>query len=49
MGDQALMSITMILKKTFRDSNIIARIGGDEFVVLTLEIQKTKGNIFMNV
>ncbi|MGB9720059.1 MAG: sensor domain-containing diguanylate cyclase [bacterium] len=46
MGDQALIQTTRILKKTFRGSDIIARIGGDEFVVLTLEMQKTKGEVF---
>ncbi len=33
-GDQALINLANILKKTFRESDIIARIGGDEFVVL---------------
>jgi len=33
-GDQALIDFASILKKTFRESDIIARIGGDEFVVL---------------
>jgi diguanylate cyclase (GGDEF)-like protein len=33
-GDQALIDLAGILKKTFRESDIIARIGGDEFVVL---------------
>jgi two-component system cell cycle response regulator len=33
-GDQALIHLSKILKKTFRESDIIARIGGDEFVVL---------------
>jgi diguanylate cyclase (GGDEF)-like protein len=33
-GDQALIHLSQILKKTFRESDIIARIGGDEFVVL---------------
>ncbi|MEO0094822.1 MAG: diguanylate cyclase [candidate division WOR-3 bacterium] len=46
MGDQALIWTTRILKKTFRESDIIARMGGDEFVVLTLEIRKTKGEAF---
>ncbi|MGQ9702203.1 MAG: sensor domain-containing diguanylate cyclase [bacterium] len=46
MGDQALINTTKILKKTFRESDIIARIGGDEFVILTLEIQKTSGYAF---
>jgi diguanylate cyclase (GGDEF)-like protein len=33
-GDQALIGLADILKKTFRESDIIARIGGDEFAVL---------------
>jgi diguanylate cyclase (GGDEF)-like protein len=33
-GDQALKDFAKILKETFRESDIIARIGGDEFVVL---------------
>ena len=33
-GDQALIALASILRKTFRESDIIARIGGDEFVVL---------------
>jgi diguanylate cyclase (GGDEF)-like protein len=33
-GDQVLIDFAAILKKTFRESDIIARIGGDEFVVL---------------
>jgi len=35
-GDRALIETTNILKETFRESDIIARIGGDEFVVLAL-------------
>lgn len=33
-GDQALIELANILKKTFRESDMIARIGGDEFVTL---------------
>ena len=33
-GDQALIGLGSILRKTFRESDVIARIGGDEFVVL---------------
>jgi diguanylate cyclase (GGDEF)-like protein len=33
-GDRALKDLASILKKTFRKSDIIARIGGDEFAVL---------------
>jgi len=33
-GDQALIALAGILRRTFRESDVIARIGGDEFVVL---------------
>lgn len=36
-GDRALIDIAEIIKETFRESDIVARIGGDEFVILTAE------------
>ena len=36
-GDQALIDTAAILKDNFRESDIIARIGGDEFAVLLTE------------
>lgn len=48
IGDQALIQTTRILKRTFRGSDIIARIGGDEFVVLTLEIADAGARTFYN-
>jgi diguanylate cyclase (GGDEF)-like protein/PAS domain S-box-containing protein len=36
-GDLALIEIANALRETFRESDIIARIGGDEFVVLVIE------------
>lgn len=36
-GDKAILEIVSILKKTSRKSDILARIGGDEFVLLGLE------------
>ncbi len=36
-GDRALVDIASILKETFRLSDIIARIGGDEFAVLVID------------
>jgi diguanylate cyclase (GGDEF)-like protein len=36
-GDMALTHFTRILTDTFRDSDVIARMGGDEFVVLLID------------
>ncbi len=36
-GDKALMSMAELLRETFRDSDIIGRIGGDEFAILALD------------
>jgi diguanylate cyclase (GGDEF)-like protein/PAS domain S-box-containing protein len=37
-GDRALVDTAHILRETFRDSDIIARIGGDEFVVMVTDV-----------
>lgn len=36
-GDRALMEVASILRKTSRKSDVLARIGGDEFALLGLE------------
>jgi diguanylate cyclase (GGDEF)-like protein len=36
-GDNALIEVSKLLKKIFRESDIIARIGGDEFVIMVGE------------
>lgn len=36
-GDRALSAMAEVLRETFRRSDLIARIGGDEFAVLALE------------
>jgi diguanylate cyclase (GGDEF)-like protein len=41
VGDLALIDTSDILKKSFRVSDTIARIGGDEFVVMTMETPET--------
>jgi diguanylate cyclase (GGDEF)-like protein/PAS domain S-box-containing protein len=39
IGDLALKETANILKETFRKSDIIARIGGDEFAILATELE----------
>ncbi len=36
-GDSLLVELTRIIKEVFRDSDIMARIGGDEFVVVPID------------
>jgi diguanylate cyclase (GGDEF)-like protein/PAS domain S-box-containing protein len=36
-GDRALIEVARVFRETFRQSDIMARIGGDEFVVLAIE------------
>ena len=40
-GDRALVDVAALLTDSFRKSDIIARVGGDEFVVLTLNTSDT--------
>jgi diguanylate cyclase (GGDEF)-like protein/PAS domain S-box-containing protein len=40
-GDLILLETALLLRKSFRESDIIARIGGDEFVVLSIETPET--------
>ena len=47
-GDQALVDTSKILKETFRESDIIARIGGDEFVIMAMHTMKTSSEILLN-
>jgi two-component system cell cycle response regulator len=43
--DQVLLGVAGILKATFRNSDIIARIGGDYFAVLALEAHYSSSHI----
>jgi diguanylate cyclase (GGDEF)-like protein len=42
-GDQALVDISEVLRKSFRESDILGRIGGDEFAVLAMDVSALDG------
>jgi len=44
-GDLALVETANMLKETFRGADIIARIGGDEFAIITIEARKDSSEI----
>lgn len=44
-GDLALVEVASILKETFRESDIIARVGGDEFVAVPVGLTGETANI----
>lgn len=46
-GDRALIETAGVLKETFRESDIIARIGGDEFAVIAMEESETNDGILV--
>ncbi|HTZ11478.1 MAG TPA: diguanylate cyclase [Candidatus Margulisiibacteriota bacterium] len=43
-GDSALMEVASLLLQSFRESDIVARIGGDEFAVLAIQTGKESGD-----
>jgi len=43
-GDQALRDVATVLQRTFRSSDILARMGGDEFAVLAMETTVTSAD-----
>ncbi len=40
LGDRALVEVGFILRKSFREADIIGRLGGDEFSVMAMETTK---------
>jgi diguanylate cyclase (GGDEF)-like protein/PAS domain S-box-containing protein len=44
-GDNALLEVAAVLKETFRKSDIIARVGGDEFAVLAIDTTDETGDM----
>jgi diguanylate cyclase (GGDEF)-like protein/PAS domain S-box-containing protein len=47
-GDEALRRTAGVLRRTFRDSDILARIGGDEFVALVADTGDNVSEIIIN-
>lgn len=41
-GSQAIVKVAEVLKETFRETDIIARIGGDEFTILAVDTSADK-------
>ena len=39
-GDEALVQLAEVLRKTFRDSDVLGRVGGDEFAVLSIQSKR---------
>jgi diguanylate cyclase (GGDEF)-like protein/PAS domain S-box-containing protein len=46
-GDKALVEIATILKGVFRESDIIGRVGGDEFVILVIDTTDETREVLM--
>lgn len=46
-GDKALAGLASVLSRTCRESDVVARIGGDEFVVLAMGLGREKVGVFI--
>ncbi len=46
-GDNALIEAAAVFKETFRASDIIARMGGDEFSILAINMAEENADIYM--
>jgi len=44
-GDMILVTTAKLIKKVFRETDTMARIGGDEFVVLSVQTQDAEGEV----
>lgn len=46
-GDNAIMEAAAVLRETFRSADIIARMGGDEFAVLAVDMTEANSDIYL--
>jgi diguanylate cyclase (GGDEF)-like protein/PAS domain S-box-containing protein len=46
-GDAALGTVTSILRRAFRESDIIGRVGGDEFAILVIDAKHTTRDVLI--
>lgn len=46
-GDKALIAIATVIKSTCRESDIVARVGGDEFAILALDLSGEKSHFLL--
>ena len=47
-GDLALKEVSAVLKKSFREADILARFGGDEFMVLAVDASMESADVLTN-
>ena len=48
VGDKLIKNVGLILKKSFRETDVVARIGGDEFVAILQDMDEEGAEIFKN-
>lgn len=47
-GDCALVGVSNILRDTFQENDVVARIGGDEFAVLSMDVNERDAERYIN-
>lgn len=47
-GDCALVGVSNILRDTFKENDVVARIGGDEFAILSMDVSEQDAERFIN-